>query len=441
MPATVVVGAQFGDEGKGKIVDYLADRADVVVRFQGGANAGHTVQVGDQLYAFHLLPSGVLRPRSMNVIGNGVVIDPPQLLKEIAETRALGHSVENLRISDRAHVVMSYHKIIDGLEEKLKGNLGAGTTLRGIGPSFEDKVGRFGIRMCDLVDPLALREKLETMVPIKQRLIDAYGGTERLDLEAIYKEQVEYGARLAPFVADTSVWVDAAIRRRKRVLFEGAQGTLLCIDHGIYPFGTSSDCVAGAASVGAGVGPQFLTDIVGVAKAFTSRVGTGPFPTEVEGATAEYLRERGGGEYGTTTRRPRRVGWLDLVMLRMAVRVNGLTSLAVTKLDVLGAPDRVPADGRGPQRSVADVGQIVDSSARAVSRRVIRSRSSHALHTSFPVGSPHRAQALRGAGGYLAWRRGRIWSYPLTIACRVPGLSSSRRCRISRNRPRCARSA
>src|SRR3989442_565574 len=205
MPATVVVGAQFGDEGKGKIVDYLADRADVVVRFQGGANAGHTVQVGDQLYAFHLLPSGVLRTRSMNVIGNGVVIDPPQLLKEIDETRALGHSVENLRISDRAHVVMPYHKIIDGLEEKLKGNLGAGTTLRGIAPSFEDKVGRFGIRMCDLVDPLALREKLETMVPIKQRLIDACGGTERLDLEALYKEQVEclqFGAFLPPVGID-----------------------------------------------------------------------------------------------------------------------------------------------------------------------------------------------------------------------------------------------
>src|SRR5438876_1135342 len=342
MPASVVVGTQFGDEGKGKIVDFLADRADVVVRFQGGANAGHTVQVGEQLYAFHLLPSGVLRKRAMNLIGNGVVIDPAQLLKEIEETRALGHAVENLRISDRAHVVMPYHKVIDGLEEKLKGNLGAGTTLRGIGPSFEDKVGRFGIRMCDLVDPIALREKLETIVPIKQRLIEAFGGTERLDLESIYKEQVEYGTRLAPFVADTSEWLDAALRKRKRVLFEGAQGTHLCIDHGIYPFGTSSDCVSGAASVGAGVGPQFLTDIVGVAKAFTSRVGTGPFPTEVDGATAEHLRERGGGEYGTTTRRPRRVGWLDLVMLRMAVRVNGLVSLAVTKLDVLGGLDRIP---------------------------------------------------------------------------------------------------
>src|SRR5467141_5253165 len=193
MSASVVVGAQFGDEGKGKIIDFLSDHADVVARFQGGANAGHTVQVGNDLYAFHLLPSGVLRKRTMNVIGNGVVIEPAQLLKEIDETRARGHAVANLRISDHAHVVMPYHKIVDGLEEKLKGNLGAGTTLRGIGPSFEDKVGRFGIRMCDLVDPVALHEKLVTIVPIKQRLIEAYGGAERLDVESIYQEQVAYG--------------------------------------------------------------------------------------------------------------------------------------------------------------------------------------------------------------------------------------------------------
>src|SRR3989454_11295620 len=342
MPATVAVGCQFGDEGKGKIIDFLATDADVVVRFQGGANAGHTVQVLDELYAFHLLPSGVLRKRTMNVIGNGVVIEPSQLLKEIEDTRARGHPVTNLRISDRAHVVMPYHKILDGLEEKLKGGLGAGTTLRGIGPAFEDKVGRFGIRMCDLIDPESLREKLRTIVPIKQRLIDAYGGGERLDADALFAEHEAYGKRLAPFVIDTSAWLDAALKRRKRVLFEGAHGTHLCSDHGVYPFGTSSKCVAGAASVGAGVGPQFLTDIVGVAKAFTSRVGTGPFPTEVEGSAAEYLRERGGGEYGTTTRRPRRVGWPDLVMLPMGVRVNGLTSLAVTKLDVLGGLDRIP---------------------------------------------------------------------------------------------------
>ena len=341
MPATVVLGALYGDEGKGKIIDFLADRADVVVRFQGGANAGHTVQVGEDLYAFHLLPSGVLRHRTMNVIGNGVVIEPAQLLKEIDETRARGHPVTNLRVSDRAHVVMPYHKILDGLEEKLKGNLGAGTTLRGIGPSFEDKVGRFGIRMCDLVDPAVLRAKLEKIVPIKQRLIEAYGGADRLDVDSIDRQHAAYGQRLAPFVADTSAWLDAALKRRKRVLFEGAQGTHLCIDHGIYPFGTSSSCVAGAASVGAGVGPQHLTDVVGVVKAFLSRVGAGPVPTELSGEVADHLRERGGGEYGTTTRRPRRVGWLDLVMLRMSVRVNGLTGLAVTKLDVLGGLDRI----------------------------------------------------------------------------------------------------
>jgi adenylosuccinate synthase len=341
MPATVVVGCQFGDEGKGKVIDFLAANADVVVRFQGGANAGHTVQVGEDLYAFHLLPSGVLRKRTLNVIGNGVVVDPAQLLQEIDETRARGHPITNLRISDRAHIVMPYHKVLDGLEEKLKGGLGAGTTLRGIGPAFEDKVGRFGIRMCDLIDPELLRAKLQALVPIKQRLIDAYGGQERLDAEALFAEHEAYGKRLAPFVIDTSAWLDAALKRRKRILFEGAQGTHLCIDHGIYPFGTSSNCVAGAAAIGAGIGPQHLTDVIGVAKAFTSRVGTGPFPTELDGATAEHLRERGGGEYGTTTRRPRRVGWLDLVMLRMSVRVNGLTRLAVTKLDVLGGLDRV----------------------------------------------------------------------------------------------------
>src|SRR5437879_5885962 len=341
MPATVAVGCQFGDEGKGKIIDFLAADADVVVRFQGGANAGHTVQVLDELYAFHLLPSGVLRKRTMNVIGNGVVIEPSQLLKEIEDTKARGHPVTNLRISDRAHIVMPYHKILDGLEEKLKGGLGAGTTLRGIGPAFEDKVGRFGIRMCDLIDPDFLREKLRTIVPIKQRLLDAYGGGERLDADALASEFEAYGKRLAPFLTDTSVWLDAALKRRKRILFEGAQGTHLCIDHGIYPFGTSSNCVAGAASVGSGVGPQHLTDILRVAKAFTSRVGSAPFPAGFDGPIAEHLRERGGGEYGTTTRRPRRVGWLDLVMLRMAVRVNGLTRLAVTKLDVLGSLDGI----------------------------------------------------------------------------------------------------
>jgi adenylosuccinate synthase len=341
MPATVVVGLQFGDEGKGKIIDYLADRADVVVRFQGGANAGHTVQVGSELYRFHLLPSGVLRKRTLNVIGNGVVVDPGQLLAELEDIRRRGHEGANLRISDRAHVVMPYHKILDGLEEKAKGGLGAGTTLRGIGPCFEDKVGRFGIRIADLIDRDVLREKLATIVPIKQRIIQALGGTDVLDADAIFAEYVADGQRLAPYVTDTSVLLQQQIERRKRLLFEGAQGTHLCIDHGIYPYGTSSDCVAGTAAVGAGIGPTYLDGVIGVAKAFTSRVGAGPFPAELDGDVAEHLREAGGGEYGTTTQRPRRVGWLDLVMLRMAARVNGLTGLAVTKLDVLGGLDRV----------------------------------------------------------------------------------------------------
>jgi adenylosuccinate synthase len=341
MPATVVVGCQFGDEGKGKIIDFLGERADVVVRFQGGANAGHTVQVGDELYAFHLMPSGILRKRTLNVIAGGVMVEPGQLLAEIDEVERRGHPAKNLRISDRAHVVMPYHKILDGLEETLKGSLAAGSTRRGIAPAFEDKVGKWGLRMCDLIDPEILHERLCLVVPIKQRLIQAYGGTDVLDLEAIYTEYVLYGKRLAPFVTDTSVLLEALLRRRKRVLFEGAQGTLLCIDHGIYPFGTSSNCTAGAAATGAGISPGYLDEILGVAKAFTSRVGAGPFPTEQQDDVATHLRETGGGEYGTTTRRPRRVGWVDLVMLRAAVRVNGLTGLAVTKLDVLGGLDRV----------------------------------------------------------------------------------------------------
>ncbi|HYM39549.1 MAG TPA: adenylosuccinate synthase [Thermoplasmata archaeon] len=341
MPATTVVGAQFGDEGKGKIIDFLGEHADVVVRFQGGANAGHTVQVGDELFAFHLIPSGILRRRTLNVIAGGVVVEPGQLLKEIDEVEARGHPAKNLRVSDRAHVVLPYHKIIDGLEETLKGNLAAGSTRRGIAPVFEDKVGKWGLRMCDLVDPDVLREKLSLVVPIKQRLIQAYGGSDVLDLESIYTEYELYGKRLAPYVTDTSVLLDGLLRRGRRVLFEGAQGTLLCIDHGIYPFGTSSNCTAGAAATGAGVSPAYIDRIIGVAKAFTSRVGAGPFPTEQQDDVATHLRETGGGEYGTTTHRPRRVGWIDLVMLRTAVRVNGLTGLAVTKLDVLGGLDKV----------------------------------------------------------------------------------------------------
>jgi len=341
MMGTVVVGLQFGDEGKGKVIDYLAERADVVVRFQGGANAGHTVQVGEELYAFHLLPSGILRSKTMNVIGNGVVVDPGVLLQELEDLRKRGHPAENLRISDRAHLVMPYHKVQDRLEEDLKGKLKAGTTGRGIGPCYQDKVGRFGIRMVDLLDPTVLKDKLETIVPIKQRLLQAYGSHEVLNLNAIFQEYAKHGERLGPYVTDTSILLDRELGAGKRVLFEGAHGTGLDIDHGVFPFGVSSNVVAAAAAVGAGVRPQAITQVVGVAKAFTSRVGTGPVPTELHDATAEHLREKGGGEYGTTTHRPRRIGWLDLVMLRMAARVNGLTGLAVTKLDVLGGLTKI----------------------------------------------------------------------------------------------------
>jgi len=322
MPGTVVVGCQFGDEGKGKVIDYLAERADIVVRFQGGANAGHTVQVGEELYAFHLVPSGILRPRTMNVIANGVVVEPGVLLQELDDLRKRGHRAENLRISDRAHVVMPYHKVQDRVEEDLKGKFKAGTTGRGIGPCYQDKVGRFGIRIADLLDPTVLKDKLETIVPIKQRLLEAYGSHEVLNGGAIFSEYAKYGERLAPYVTDTSILLDREVRAGKRILFEGAHGALLDIDHGIYPFGVSSNCVAPAAAIGSGIGLGAINEVIGVVKAFTSRVGTGPVPTELQDKTGDHLRERGGGEFGTTTHRPRRIGWLDLVMLRAAARVN-----------------------------------------------------------------------------------------------------------------------
>ncbi len=336
MPGTVVVGCQWGDEGKGKIVDHLAGGADVIARFNGGANAGHKVQVGGRTFAFHLIPSGILRPDKVCVIGNGVVVDPSTLLEEIRELEGHGVSTANLRISDRAHVVMPYHKVLDGLEETLKGGMAAGTTRRGIGPCYQDKVARMGLRMVDLVDEGSLASKLRAIVPLKQRLIQAYGGKEILDPKALLEESSAYGSKLAGYVADTSLLIHDALEDGKHVLFEGAQGTHIDIDHGIYPYNTSSNCVAAQAATGTGVGPRSINRVVGVVKAFTSRVGTGPFPTELTDQVGEHLRNAGGGEYGTTTGRPRRVGWLDGPMLRLSARVNGLTAIAVTKVDVLG---------------------------------------------------------------------------------------------------------
>ncbi|MEE9268137.1 MAG: adenylosuccinate synthase [Thermoplasmata archaeon] len=339
MPGTVVVGTQWGDEGKGKIVDFCARDADVVVRFNGGSNAGHTVMTGAEVFRFHLIPSGILRPETLNLVGNGVVVDPEVLLAEIEELRERGHPVDNLRVSERAHVVMPYHRTLDGLEEELKGGLKAGTTMRGIGPTFEDKAARIGVRVGDLLDEDALRERLATVVPMKQRMIEAYGGEADLSEEALFETARDWGDRLQAYVEDTSLLLDHALKQGKEVLFEAAQGTHLDIDHGIYPFGTSSNVVAGSASVGSGVGVRHLNQVIGVTKAFTSRVGTGPFPSELKGEEASYLRDKSLGEYGTTTGRPRRVGWLDLVMVRFAARVNSLDYLAVTKLDVLGGLD------------------------------------------------------------------------------------------------------
>jgi adenylosuccinate synthase len=335
MPGTVVIGTQWGDEGKGKIIDFLAENANVVVRFQGGANAGHTVQVGEEVYKLHLIPSGILRPDRMNVIGNGVVVDPEKLLEEIAGLRARGHAVDNLRISERAHLVLPYHKVLDALEEEAKGNLKAGTTKRGIGPAYEDKVGRIGVRMVDLLNPDALRAKLEIVVPMKRKVIEAFGGSELPDVDTLFGQLTSWGEQLTPHIADTSVLLAERLQDGARVLFEGAQGTHLGIDHGMYPYGTSSNCVAAAAATGTGVGPAHLNEIIGVVKAYTSRVGTGPFPAELDGDLAHQIREKG-AEYGTTTGRPRRVGWLDLVMVRYTARVNGMTGLAITRLDVLG---------------------------------------------------------------------------------------------------------
>jgi adenylosuccinate synthase len=340
MSCTVIVGTQFGDEGKGKVVDYYGRDADIVVRYNGGANAGHTVIVGTERFAFRLLPSGVLRPDKTVVIGHGVVVDPDLLLAEIAELRQRGVTPATIYISDRAHVVMPYHKALDGIEETLKGSLRAGTTKRGIGPCYSDKVARFGIRVCDLLDEAVLQAKLEAFLPLKERVFAAYGEDVKLPPEPLKETCLRQGAQLAPYVTDTITFLHEALLKKKRILLEGAQGTHLDIDYGIYPFGTSSNAVAGGACTGAGIPPSRITQVIGVVKAYTSRVGEGPFPTELKGQIGEDLREKG-GEYGTVTQRPRRCGWLDMVMVNYALRVNGVASIALTKLDVLSGLDAV----------------------------------------------------------------------------------------------------
>ena len=335
MPSLVVIGSQWGDEGKGKIVDFLANEADVVVRFQGGNNAGHSVKIGERLFALHIVPSGILRPGKTAIIGNGVVIDPGALLKEMTDLESKGVNIKNLRISDRANVIMPYHRLLDGAEELLRKGAKVGTTGRGIGPCYSDKIARLGIRMADLVDKDALSEKLEFLVPLKQRMLDAYGDRTRLDLEAIKREYADHGVKLAKYVVDAGELVGESIRRGKKVLFEGAQGTMLDIDHGTYPFVTSSTTVASNAASGSGISPLLLDEVYGVVKAYTTRVGEGPFPTELTDDLGKRIAEKG-GEFGTTTGRPRRCGWLDLVVTGYASSLSGLDGIALTKIDVLG---------------------------------------------------------------------------------------------------------
>jgi len=340
MPSVAVVGSQWGDEGKGKVVDYLAEEAHIVVRFQGGNNAGHSVKVGDELFKLHHLPSGILRRGKLAVIGNGVVIDPGVLIEEMDALENRGVSVKNLRISDRAHVIMPYHKLLDGAEERNRRSDKVGTTGRGIGPAYTDKAARIGVRMCDLLDEELLSAKLEFLVPLKQKALQIHGDSSILDKATVLRELAAQGERLQGHVTDTGALMQNALRNKKNILFEGAQGTLLDIDHGSYPYVTSSITVAANAASGSGVPPSAIGDVFGVVKAYTTRVGEGPFPTELSDDIGCEIADRG-GEFGTTTGRSRRCGWLDLVVTRYSHSVNGFSGLALTKIDVLGGFDYV----------------------------------------------------------------------------------------------------
>jgi adenylosuccinate synthase len=336
MANVVIIGTQWGDEGKGKVVDLLTERADIVVRFQGGNNAGHTLVVDGVKHIFHLVPSGVLHPGKVCMIGNGVVVDPGILIGEMDRLESAGIPVtpQSLVISLYAHVIMPYHRALDAAREKKKGSTAIGTTGRGIGPCYEDKVGRVGIRVHDLLDRAVFREKLAKNLEEKNFLLERFFGEKPLDPAGIEAEYMAYGERLKPYAANVSERLQRADATGRSMLFEGAQGTHLDIDHGTYPFVTSSNTVAGNSCCGAGIGPTRIHSVIGVAKAYTTRVGGGPFPSELLNETGEHIRKVG-GEFGATTGRPRRCGWLDMVVVRSAVRLNGLSGLAITKLDVL----------------------------------------------------------------------------------------------------------
>jgi adenylosuccinate synthase len=341
VPAIVLLGAQWGDEGKGKATDILGDRVKYVVRYQGGNNAGHTVVIGDQKYALHLLPSGILTPNCIPVIGNGVVIDPGVLLEEIRGLNERGVDTSQLKISTNAHLITAYHRTIDKVSERFLGNSKIGTTGRGIGPAYADKINRIGIRVQDLFDPSILRQKIEGALRDKNQVLIKVFNRKGISVDEVLSEFLNYAEILRPYVTDTSLMLNQALDRGEIVLLEGSQGTLLDVDHGTYPFVTSSNPTAGGASTGSGIGPTKITRAIGIVKAYTTRVGSGPFPTELFDEDGEKLRAIG-GEIGVTTGRARRCGWYDALIARYAVRVNGLTDLFLTKLDVLTGWEKIP---------------------------------------------------------------------------------------------------
>lgn len=329
----VVIGSQWGDEGKGKITDYLAEKADVVVRSQGGNNAGHTIKFNNRKFALHLIPSGIFNPKIINIMGNGMVINPFALLEELEMLKNEGITEYQLYISNRAHVVLPHHIDIDVLFESIKGDDAVGTTKKGIGPAYMDKVSRIGVRISDLLNPLSLRKRLKINLNFANMILEA-NNQKIYDYEKLYSDLIEIGNKIRPLVADTSLLLDNLIEEGKNILFEGAQGSMLCVDHGTYPYVTSSSPTAASVPLNAGISPYLITDVIGVTKAYTTRVGAGVFPTEFEDETAKTIRETG-NEYGTTTRRPRRIGWLDLVVLKHVKKINGLNNLSVMLLDVL----------------------------------------------------------------------------------------------------------
>ncbi len=340
MSTVVVIGAQWGDEGKGKVTDFLAEKADIVVRYMGGNNAGHTVVVEDREFKMHLIPSGILYPDKICIIGSGVVVDPAVLIKELESLKKQGISTANLKISQRAHVIFPYHQKLDQVEEDRKGNNKIGTTCRGIGPAYTDKSARVGIRVIDLLDVEEFPALLEANMKSKNQILTEVYGGKSLDYGEVLNDFRGYAEALRKYVCDTSILVNDAVLQGHNILFEGAQGTLLDLDHGTYPYVTSSHPTAAAACLGAGIGPTRIGRVIGVAKAYTTRVGEGPFPTELNDDTGALIRKQG-GEYGTTTGRPRRCGWFDGVVSRYAVRINGLDYLAITKLDVLSGLEQI----------------------------------------------------------------------------------------------------